>query len=372
MAGNAAMKVAITGAGASVPPLIMTNERLLGMFPGPRKMPWTPEEFEKKTGIRERRFSFDFDDAAGRPVFPPGYGDAPGPAGLLAEEALRESLLVAGLDARDLDGLVVGCSTPDRLGFGGDAQLLHHRVGMRPDAAVLQVDVGCGGSVFCLQWAKEMILSGVRKKVAVVMVQLVSPLLSRDLYTGSVAYAGKENEAFLTALLFGDGAGAVILQAVDDDSESRIESSATINEYHEIVVRPAGGNLRPPGMPGIDPSDHAHYVIGRRVADAYAPTMKKMIDHVLADARMDVGDIERFYPHQSNLRLIEKLMDIGGLPEDRTAINVERYGNTSGASVFILLAEDIRNQKVTLGSGDPVVIAAIGANLQYGAHVVRL
>ncbi|NUP28393.1 MAG: hypothetical protein HOQ44_17180 [Nocardia sp.] len=87
---------------------------------------------------------------------------------------------------------------------------------------------------------------------------------------------------------------------------------------------------------------------------------------------MSVSDISRFYPHQPNLRLVEKLIAEAGLPGDRTAINVDRYGNTSNASVLIGLAEDIRSGVVELGSGEPVVLASIGANFQNGAHVVRL
>ncbi|WP_406229738.1 3-oxoacyl-ACP synthase III family protein [Nocardia sp. NBC_01009] len=366
------MKVRITGAGASVPPLVMTNERLLGMFPGPRRMPWTPAEFEQKTGIRERRFSFDLDDKTGRPLFPPGYGEAPGPAGVLAEAALQEALTVAGVDATELDGLIVGGSTPDRLHFGSDAQLLHHRLGMRSDAGVLQTDIGCGGAVFCLQWAKEMILSGVRKRVAVVMVQVASPLLNREVFTGGIEYDGKESEAFLSALLFGDGAGAVILEAADDDSSSELVSAVTVNEHFEIAVQPAGGNLCPPGLPGAALSDYAVHIIGKRVADAYTPVMQKSIDRVLAEVQWNVGDLQRLYPHQSNRRLIEQLIGALGIAENRTSINVDRYGNTSGASVLILLAEDLRNGVIGLGSGDPIVIAAVGANMQYGAHFIRL
>ncbi|MFQ6332156.1 hypothetical protein ACLMAL_39455, partial [Nocardia sp. CWNU-33] len=104
--------------------LVMTNERLLDMFPGPRNNPWTPTEFEQKTGIRQRRFSVDLDDKTGRAVFPPGYGEPPGPAGILAENTLQEALTTAGIDARELDGLIIGCCTPDLLHFGTDAQLL--------------------------------------------------------------------------------------------------------------------------------------------------------------------------------------------------------------------------------------------------------
>lgn len=335
-------------------------------------MPWTASELEKKTGIRERRFSFDYDDATGHPLFPAGYGEPPGPAGVLAEQALREALVTADIDADSLDALIVGGSTPDRLHFGDDAQHLHHRLGMRPDAIVLQTNIGCAGAIFCLQWAKEMILSGARKRVAVVMVQVVSSLLNPATYGGSIEYAGKDTEAFLTALLFGDGAGAIVLEATGDDSDSAMVAVSTTNEHFEIAVQPGGGNLRPAGLPTTSFADLAVHIIGKRVADAYVPVMKKSIDAVLGDAGLEAADLARLYPHQANRRLIEPLREALDLPEERTAINVDRYGNTSGASVLILLAEDLRHGVVSLGSGAPVVLAAVGANLQYGAHLIRL
>ncbi|MFE4456777.1 3-oxoacyl-ACP synthase III family protein [Nocardia tengchongensis] len=366
------MKVRIAGVGAAVPPTIIPTEKLLSIFPGPRKKPWTVDEFEAKTGIRERRFSIDIDDRTGFPMFPPGYGQTPGPAGELAEDAIREALASADLDPGDLDALIFGSSTPDTPHFGTDAQHLHHRLGMRSDAPALHVDVGCGGSVFALQWAKEMILSGVRRRVAVVLVQVVSPLLNRSTYSGSLEYAGNDNEAFLTALLFGDGAGAAILTRAEDDSASEMMSAATVNEYFEIAVQRAGGNLRPPGFPGLDPSDFAVHIIGKRVADAYAPLLERTIGQALAEAGLQAGDVAKFYLHQANRRLIEQLSTALGAGDARTPINVDRYGNTSGASPLILLAEEVRAGAIALGSGEPIVIAAIGANLQYGAHVVRL
>jgi len=366
------MKVAITGTGAAVPPVVMGNEKLLRLFPGPRTKPWTVDEFETKTGIHERRFCFDLDDRTGRAIMGAADLAAPGPAGRLAEAAVWEALATADVEPAELDGLVVGSCTPDTLHFGGDGQLLHHRLGMRPDALVLQTDIGCAGAPLCLQWAKEMILGGVRRRIAVVLVHVMSPLFDRDLYGDRVDADGGAAEAFLTTLLFGDGAGAVVLEAVGDDSPSEMVSSVTTNEMYPIAVRPGGGGLRPPGLPSTAPTDHAFYILGRRVAQAYAPRMTVSIHDALRAAGMSVSDISRFYPHQSNRRLIEQLIDRAGLAEDRTAIHVDRYGNTSGASVLILLAEDVRKGVVSLGSGEPVTLAAIGANLQNGAHVIRL
>ncbi|RJO78844.1 3-ketoacyl-ACP synthase [Nocardia panacis] len=363
------MKVRIAGVGASVPPHIVSNEHLLTLFPGPRRMPWTAADFEAKTGIRERRFSVELDLATGYPILPPGYGEPPGPAGLLAEGAVLEALATANTDPTELDALIYGSATPDRIRFGDDAQLLHHRLGMRPDAPVVHIDVGCGGSIFGLQWAKEMILSGVRRRVAVVMVQVVSPALNREIYSGALDYDGRTNEAFLTALLFGDGAGAVVLERAED-GESEMLAAVARNEHFEIAVQEGGGNLRPPGSASA--SDFAVHILGKRVADAYAPVLRGSIEEALAQADYGIDAIGRFYFHQSNLRLVDQLTEELGADPARVAINVDRYGNTSGASTLILLAEEVRSGMVALGSGVPVVLAAVGANLQYGAHVLRL
>ncbi|WP_280273147.1 3-oxoacyl-ACP synthase III family protein [Nocardia wallacei] len=366
------MKARIVGTGASVPPLVIDNDRLLEIFPGPKKKHWTAAEFEQKTGIRERRFFFDIDNRTGRAVVPAGYGRPPGPAGTLAERALIEALERAGIEPDRLDGLVYGTCTPDLLHFGSDAQMIHHRLGMRTDATVLQVDVGCGGAAFCLQWAKELLIGGKRQHIAVVVTHAMSPLYDRTVYAGAIPFDGGEVEAFLTPLLFGDGAGAVVLEAVGDDSCSDMVSSLTVNEYFEIASMAGGGNLRPAGMPGTLPGDHAFHVVGKRVAEAYVPVLKKAIDHVVGGARVSLDDMTRIFVHQANLRLIEKLAAATGIESERMPTNVDRYGNTSAASVLILLAEEVRAGRVVLGSGDPVVIATIGANFQYGAHVIRL
>ncbi|WP_280472802.1 3-oxoacyl-ACP synthase III family protein [Nocardia asiatica] len=366
------MKVRIAGAGASVPPTVIANDRLLRMFPGPRKNPWNAARFEQKTGIRERRFFFDLDDRTGRAAIPEGYGEPPGPAAILAERALIEALERAGVDPAGLDGLVYGTCTPDLLHFGSDAQMLHHRLGMRSDATVLQVDVGCGGAAFCLQWAKELLLGGHRERIAVVLTHTMSLLYDPTVYAGAIQFDDSEVESFLSPLLFGDGAGAVVLEVVGDDSASEMASSLTVNEFYEIARVSGGGNLRPAGLPGTALADHAFYVIGKRVAEAYAPVLKKAIDHAVAAARISLADVTSVLVHQANLRLIEKLRDALGIAPERMPANVDRYGNTSAASVLILLAEEVRAGRLVLGSGDPVVLATIGANFQYGAHVIRL
>lgn len=365
------MKVRIISSGAAVPDRVVYNEELTEKFPGPIKKPWTAAEFEKKTGIRERRFFCELDDR-GRALLPSVEPGQPGPAGTLMESALREALERSDIDPATLDGLIVGSVTPDRPHFGDDGQLLHHRLGMRPDASVLQVDIGCGGAAFCLQWAQEILLSGLRRRLAVVMVQTTSPRLAPDVYSGQVWRDGKASEAFLSALLFGDGAGALILEATDTDAPSGFESSVTRNEYCHIVEVPGGGNLKPPGRSDTDPTDFAFHVIGRRVADSYAPEMIRSISDVMSGTRLTLPEISRFYLHQPNLRLVEKLIAEAGIPADRTAINVDRYGNTSHAGVVIALAEDIRAGVVEFGSGTPILMASIGANFQNGAHVIRL
>ncbi len=362
--------VRIVGTGACVPQLRVTNERLVRAIPGPNHKPWTAEEVEQKTGIRERRFVFDFDEEAGRVILPDGYGRPPGPSCRLAEEALSEALTMAGLQGSDLDGLILVSCTPDRLNFNDDALRLHKRFGLSPEAFAWQMDTGCGGALYNLHFARKMIEGGMCKRVAVVGVNVTSPYLFRDVFTSELEVGGKTLGAFLTMYLFGDGAGAAIL--AHEASGRGILASMATNEHLELVVRPGGGALQAPGLPHTTAAHHAYYVDGKLVKDCFGPAMKASIECVMTKAVRRPEEIARYYLHQANKRLVESFAASMDIPEHKLAMHMERYGNTSAAGTLILLAEDVRNGVVKLGSGDLILMAAIGAGAQSAAHLIRL
>ena len=130
--------------------------------------------------------------------------------------------------------------------------------------------------------------------------------------------------------------------------------------------------MRLPYQGRTRPADLAFVVDGPRVAESYPVYMRQCIDTVLAHHAQLRSEVKRYYFHQPNKRLMEHFIQLAGLPAERVALNVDRYGNTSAAGMLILLAEDLEAGRVRLGSGDLVLVAAVGANVHYGAQLVRL
>lgn len=359
------MFVTIAGVGGHVPPRIIDNERLVKAIPG-----WSADKILEKTGIRERRYLWDFDEESGRTIPPPVIED-PGPTVQVAEPAVREALAMAGLDAADLDGLILTTCTPDQTNFSHDALVLHQRLGMRPEAFALVHDDGCGGAMFHLAMAREWIQGGARRTIAIVGVNMISPLLDRDAYTRTLEQGGRELGAYLTFYLFGDGAGAIILRAASE-GPSGVVASYAANEKVDLVVRRGGGGMWPAHPGRAEYSDPAFYVDGKLVASCFEPYLRRAMDGALERAGVGLADISRFYLHQANRRVLEAFVDRAGIPRERVAMHMERYGNITTAGTLVLLAEDLRAGTVRLGSGEPILMAAIGAGAQCAAHVIRL
>lgn len=359
------MQVKIAGVGANIPPLTVTNERLVRAIPG-----WTPERIEEKTGIRERRYAWDFDEATGKAIAP-GPIEDPGPSAQLAERAVRAALAMARLEPSELDGLIMTTCTPDQIHFSHDAMILHERLGMRPEAFAVMHDDGCGGAMFHLATARELILSKSRRTIAVVGVNAFSPQLDREVYSGKLAHRGKQLGSFLSFYLFGDGAGAIILRG-EPAGPSGIIGSYAANQRLDLVIRRDGGSMYPAARGRSEITDSAFYVDGQLVASSFAPMLKRAMDGALERAEMQLGDIRRFYLHQANKRVLEACVKEFGLPIEKVPMHMERYGNMVTAGTLVLLAEEIEAGRVALGSGEPILIAALGAGAQMAAHVIRL
>jgi 3-oxoacyl-[acyl-carrier-protein] synthase III len=243
---------------------------------------------------------------------------------------------------------------------------------MRPEAFALVHDDGCGGALFHLAMARELILGGQRRTIAVIGVNSFSPHLDREVYSGKLRQNGKELGSFLSFYLFGDGAGAVILRGETAPSRSGIVSSYAANEQIDLVIRRGGGGMWPAIAGRSQPADFGFFVDGPLVASCFGTYLRKAIDGALARSEVTLGDIHRFYLHQANKRVLEAFIAEAGIPADRVAMHMERYGNMVTAGTLVLLAEDVREGKVKLGSGELVLMAAIGAGTQCAAHVIRL
>jgi 3-oxoacyl-[acyl-carrier-protein] synthase III len=360
--------VRLVGAGAYVPERAVDNERIAAAIPG-----WTPERIEEKTSIRERRFLWDFDTESGTTIAPAAVDDGPASNSDMCEIALRNALVMADLPARALDAVFMVTCTPDRLNFNHDAMEVHRRLGCRSDAYALVIDGGCGDTPYMLDMAFRMIRSGALRTVAVIGSAFTSPQLNREVFTGWVQPDGgrKPISAFLSMYLFGDGAGAVILRGEGAPGEGIVSSMAG-NDYAELVLRRAGGVLQLPHQGIENPAEGVFVVDGQLVARSYPVFMQKTIDALLAEHRELAGEVKRYYFHQPNKRLMFRFIEEAGIDPSCVAYNVDRYGNTSAAGPLILLTEDIEAGVVSLGSGDLVMIAGVGANVHYGGQLLRL
>ncbi len=360
--------VRIAGAGAFVPKRMISNERIAKAIPG-----WTAERIEERTGIRERRFLWDFDTETGKAIPPPR--DAafyPSNNSEMCEVALREALENAALDARELDAIYLVTCTPDRPNFNHDAMRVHEKLGCRADTFALTIDDGCGGTPYVLDLVRRMVGAGAFRHVAVIASSFASPAVDRTEYTAELAPepGRKTLSGYLSMYVFGDGAGAVVLSAGSGPGE--IVRSFSGNAHGELVIRRGGGQLVPPFGDRAQAGDMAFVVDGHQVAKSYPEYMNRCLAEVAAGDLSRLNQVKRFYFHQPNKRLMDHYVEGAGLGHERVACNVDRYGNTSAAGMLILLAEDLRNGTVRAGSGDLAVIAAVGANIHYGAQLVRL
>jgi 3-oxoacyl-[acyl-carrier-protein] synthase III len=343
---------------------VVTNAQLVQAVPG-----WPAERIEEKTGITARRYFWPFDEQTGHVQAPDVVSD-PGPCVQLAEAALLQALARAGLAADELDGIVLTTCTPDKTNFSHDAMILHQRLGLRPEAFALVHDDGCGGALFHVAMVREMMMGSQRRHVAVIGVNAMSPLIDRDVYTRERSHQGRTLGAYLTPYLFGDGAGAIILSQSDDQT-SRFVASYAANRHADLVIRDSGGGMFPVNSRGVY-SDPAFYVDGKLVAECFAPFLSEAIEGALSRAGVTIDQIDRFYLHQANKRVLEKFIADRGIPRDRVGMHMERYGNITTAGTLVLLAEELGEGIVALGSGQLILMAAIGAGSQCAAHVIRL
>jgi 3-oxoacyl-(acyl-carrier-protein) synthase III len=361
----AARGVRVIGAGAYVPPRAIDNAHITSAIPG-----WSAERVAEKTQIRERRFLWELDRETGVAICPPEGEPASNTD--MCEIALKRALEMAGIDAAELDAVFLVTCTPDQVNFSYDAMQVHRRLGCRPDAYALTIDDGCGGTPYIMDMAYKMIRSGACGTVAIIGSACTSALVDPEVWTGEITPSPgrKPLSAAFSMYVFGDGAGAVILRGDGRPGEG-ILASLSGNDYQELVIRRAGGNFqRQHNL--TSRSEEAFTVDGLLVARSYRTYMRQCIDGVL-DQRPELADqVDRYYFHQPNKRLMDSFVADMKLPTEKVACNVDRYGNTSAAGMLILLAEDLEAGVVEIGRGDLVLVAAVGANVHYGAQLIRL
>ena len=324
VSGNG-IAVGITGVGSYVPERVLTNGDLEAM------VETSDEWIVTRTGIRERHIA-EPDQAASD----------------LALPAAREALEQAGVDPEELDLIIVATATPDML-FPATAALVADALGARK-AAAYDLLAGCTGFVYALSQAYGQVATGLSSRALVIGAEVLSKITNWQDRS--------------TCILFGDGAGAAVMRAVDAGGIAGIELGADGSGGPDLCV-PAGGSRRPMSTDAIEEEAQFIRMNGAEVFRFATRVMVTSAEELLATCGAAVGDVDLYVPHQANKRIVDHAVKNLGLDPDRVLMNIDRYGNTSSASIPICLAE--AQAAGRLEEGTRVLMSAVGAGLTWGS-----
>ena len=344
----------------SVPEQVLTNREL------EERVETSDQWIATRTGIHERRIAAEGDLLSD-----------------YATEASRQALENAGVDPLDVDLILLATVTPD-MPIPATACAIQHKLGCR-NATAFDMQAGCSGFIFAQSVAKQFLLTERYRHVLVIGAELLSKYVNWDDRT--------------TCVIFADGAGAVLMSqgGIDDNGGSgdgspgegqssetsgSSETSAdkvprgvlasamhTDGSMADFICRPGGGVMHPPSREMIDEKLHFIRMRGNETFKMAVRSIEEVCREVLDSAGLTPADVDWFIPHQANRRIIDAVGNRLGVPAERCYLNIDRYGNTSAASIPIALHEAVQEGKVR--RGDVVLMAAFGAGLTWAGSVVR-
>jgi 3-oxoacyl-[acyl-carrier-protein] synthase-3 len=324
-----------TAIGTYVPERIVTNEELS------RTLETSDEWITSRSGISERR------------IASPGQA-----ASDLGAVAASRALQAAGVDAASVDTVIVASLSPDMI-FPSTASLISGAIGTGK-AAAFDLSAACTGFIYALAVANSFIQSGQANTVLVTGAEVVSKMID---------WTDRS-----TAVLFGDGAGAVLLQATTgpgSDAEEGIIGFELGNDPQGagLLSLPGGGSRLPASAETVSAGQHYLQMNGREVFKFATRVIVSSAQKILADHGFDIKDVNLFVPHQANIRIIETAARKLGISPDRVFSNLSRYGNTSCASIPLSLDEAAREGRIR--PGDLVLMTGFGAGLSWGSCLAR-
>jgi 3-oxoacyl-[acyl-carrier-protein] synthase-3 len=324
-------RVKISALGTYVPPRLLTNDDLA-------KMVDTNDEWiMSRVGIRERH------------IVDKGVATSD-----LAFEAAKKALTQRGIEASDLDAIIVATVTPDML-FPATACLVQNKLGAQKVWG-FDLSAGCSQFVYALQVGAQFVATGAHKKVMVIGADVMSSIID---YTDRA-----------TCVIFGDGAGAVIVEPSEDDSLGLIDFLHEVDGAGGVsLYMPGGGSLNPPSHETVDKKMHYVHQDGQAVFKFAVRKMAEACDEILKRNGMTGSDIDLFIPHQANLRIINATADRLKMRPESIIINIDRYGNTTGATIPLAMDTAVKEGKLKKGS--MVLLAAVGAGFTTGATLLR-
>jgi 3-oxoacyl-[acyl-carrier-protein] synthase-3 len=318
--------------GVAVPPGILTNADLT------RMLDTSDQWIVERTGIRERHIARPDQSVA-----------------MLSCEASVKALDQAGLTAQDVDAIVLATATPDRL-LPSTACDLQALLGA-DKAAAFDISAACPGFIFATTVAEGLIASGQSEVVLVVGAEKLSTIT--DFKDRS------------TAILFGDGAGAAVVRCASGNEARGILSTfiKSDGKLAPLLYIPGGGAADPISEKVVCERSHYMKMAGREVFKAAVLAMSEACDEALRRAGVTAEEVDLLIPHQANVRIIEATAKHAGMPMDKVMVNVDRYGNTSSASIPLALEQAITEGRV--GPGSLLLLVAFGAGFTWGSAVIR-
>ena len=320
----------IVGTGSYVPEKVLTNQDLEAM------VDTNDEWIVSRTGIKERRITSN--------------GQA---SSSLATFAAENALEMAGISPEELDLIVVGTVTPD-MPFPSVACILQDNLGAKK-AAAFDVSAGCTGFIYALSIADNFIKSGSFEKILVVGAENLSKITD---------YQDRG-----TCVLLGDGSGAVVL--VREEGEKGILSTHLHSDgsYGNLLYQPGGGSAVIPTYESIDNRLHFLKMDGNKLFKIAVKSLEDAVLETLAYNNIDDSELDLLIPHQANLRIIQAIAKRLNMPEEKVFVNIQKYGNTSSASIPIALDE--ANRGGVIKDDNLLLFNAFGAGLTWGAALVR-
>jgi len=328
---RAVRRARISSLATYVPPRLLTNADL------ERLVETTDEWILQRTGIRERH------------IVDPGVATSD-----LAAEAARDAIARAGLTPDDIDFIVVGTTTPDMM-FPSTACLVQTKIGAA-HAWGFDLGAACSGFTYALTTAAQLVSAGGSKHALVIGADVMSSIID---YTDRT-----------TCVLFGDGAGAVIVEASDEDNIGIIDYENFIDgSGGGALCMPAGGSLRPASQETVE--QRLHYVKqdGATVFKFAVRNTEEAARRILDRNGIKPCEIDLFVSHQANRRIIRSATDKLGIPSEKVVINIERFGNTTAGTIPLALNDAVNDGR--LKKGDLLLLASVGAGFTVGTVLMR-
>jgi 3-oxoacyl-[acyl-carrier-protein] synthase-3 len=324
------LRAKIISIGSYVPDKILSNHDL-------EKLVDTSEEWIiERTGIKERRIA------------------APGQAASdLALEASKAALSDAGIKPRNIDLIIVATATPD-MPFPSTACILQDKLAAR-NAAAFDVSAVCSGFVYGLSVAEAYIKSGQAERILLVGTDVFSKFMDWEDRT--------------TCVLFGDGAGAVLIEPTEGESGILSTDIHSDGKHQDLIMLPGGGSIEPPSAKTIEKKRHFIKMKGNETFKIAVKTLEKLVVDTLKKNNLKLSQLSLLIPHQANMRIIKATAKRLGLPMERVFTNLEKYGNTSAASVPMALDEAVRARLVR--EGDYVMLEAFGGGLTWASALIK-